>query len=74
MLGGASGKVIVAFEAEGAATTRQLVVAVGVEGEVGVCGVEWFGSGDGSATWRASILNFHHDGRNRELKSLRGTL
>ena len=54
MLGGSSGKLIVALEPEGAAATGELVEAMKVEGIEGVVGIDWLGDGEGAALWGAA--------------------
>ena len=49
MVGGAAGKLVMAFEAEGTAATGELVEAVEAEVVEGVAMDNWFGGSDGSA-------------------------
>ena len=68
--GGTAAKLVVAAEAEGAASTGELVEAVEAEVVEGVADDEGFGSGDGAASGGAAEGGGGGDGGRRDAKAV----
>ena len=70
VVGGASGELVVAAEAEGAGTAGELVQAEGVKWVEGVAGVDWFGGGDRAASGGAAKGGCGRDGGGRDAEAV----